>query len=164
MGYRIVRPNLALIRCKDGFHYDPRWEALKSKGVRVHQFRQHVRDRGNAREVVKGLCGHCPKDTRNFMEPIVLGDLKGVDEALLTPAGVPNWGPICEYGDNEGVVDFAPIEEVEALDRVAEDADPADGRVGTVGHDLDMGLLVEVAVDEHPKKAKGGGGSDVLGP
>jgi len=37
-GYNVVRPVTALIRLEDGFHLGPWWEALESKGVRVHEF------------------------------------------------------------------------------------------------------------------------------
>ncbi len=38
VGYRVVRPYLALIRLEDSFHLDPWWEALESEGIGVHQF------------------------------------------------------------------------------------------------------------------------------
>ncbi len=122
-----------------------------------------MRERGNAGEVVEGLRGCCSKDARYFPEPIILCDLEEVDEALLPPSGVPNRGAVREDGDDQGVVYLAPVEEVEALDQVAEDADPAYGGAGAVGHDLDVWLPVKVTVDEHPQEAEGGGGGDVLG-
>jgi len=37
-GVNVVRPVVALIRLEDGFHLGPRWEALESKGISMHQF------------------------------------------------------------------------------------------------------------------------------
>jgi len=113
---------------------------------------------------VKGLHRRGVKDPSDLAEAIVLGNLESVDEALLLAACVPDLGPVCEYRDNQGIVDLAPVEEVEAADQIAEDADAPDGRVGMVGHDFDMWFPVEVTVDEHPQEAEGVSGSDALGP
>ncbi len=112
---------------------------------------------------MEGLGGHSAEDPGDFADAIILGDLQGVDKALLLAAGVPDLGPIHEHGDYQGVVDLVPVEEVEAADQVAEDADALDGGAGMVGHDLDVWLPVEVMVDEHPQEVEGVGGSNVLG-
>jgi len=78
--------------------------------------------------------------------------LKVVNEALLPHPSVLNRGPIHEHGDHKGIVDLAPVKEVKASDRVAEDADPTYGGVGTVGHDLDVQCLVEVPLEEDPEE------------
>jgi len=112
---------------------------------------------------MKGLCGHSAENPGDLSQTVVLCNLEGVDQALLSVAGVPNLGPVCKHRDDQGIVDLVPVEEVEATDGVAKDADPMDGGMGAVGHDLDVRLPVKVAVDEHPQKAEGGGGGDVLG-
>ena len=104
------------------------------------------------------------EDPGDFSDAIILCHLKAVDEAFLPYPCVPDLGPVCEYRDNQGIVDLAPVEEVEAVDQIAEDADASDGRVGMVGHDFDMWFPVEVTVDEHPQEAEGVSGSDALGP
>ncbi len=70
---------------------------------------------------------------------------------MLHP-GVPNQGPICEYGDYECVVHLAPVEEVEASDGVAKDANPTYGGAGPVCHDLDVWHPVEVPLEEDPQE------------
>ncbi len=80
----------------------------------------------------------------------------------MADSGVPNQSTICEDGDDQGIVDFAPVEEIEATDRVAEDADATDGGAGAVGHDLDVQFPVKVAVDENPQELEGLSGGDAL--
>jgi hypothetical protein len=45
---------------------------------------------------------------------------------------------IGEYWDNEGIVYFLPVEEIEASDGVAEEVDSPDSRLGAVCHDGDV--------------------------
>ncbi len=111
---------------------------------------------------MKGVDWGGTEDPGDLVDAIVLGHLEEADKALLTNPGVSNWSTVCQDGDDECIVDLVPVEEVEASDGVAEDADAPDGRVGVVGHYRDVGPPVEVAVDEDPEEAEGLGGGDVL--
>ena len=78
------------------------------------------------------------EDACHLTQALVLGYLKSVNEAFLSLSGVPNLCPVDEGGDDQGVVDLSPIEEVEASDGVAQEGDPSDGQSCTVGHDGDV--------------------------
>ncbi len=112
--------------------------------------------------VVKGLSWHHMEDPGDFLDAIVLCHSEAVDEALLPHPSVPNRSPVHEHGDHQGIVHLAPVEEVKAPDRVAEDADPVDGGAGAVGHDFDVRHPLEVPLEENPKELKLVDGGDVL--
>jgi len=102
------------------------------------------------------------EDPGDFPDTVVLCHLQAADEACLADSGVPNRSAVCEDGDDQGIVDFAPVEEIEATDRVAEDAYPTDVGAGVVGHNLYVHFPVEVAVDENPQESEGLSGGDAL--
>ena len=56
-----------------------------------------------------------------------MGDLEAIEEAFLLDAVVPYLCPVGQGGDDEGVVDLSPVHEVQASDRVSQDADASDG-------------------------------------
>ena len=80
------------------------------------------------------------------MYSFILCDLEALYQPFLTGPCVPYWGPIGEDWDDEGVVDFLPVEEVKAIYRVAEEADASDGGSCACGHDGDvLGPIESVA-------------------
>jgi len=99
---------------------------------------------------VKGFHRGGAEDPGDLMDAVVLRYLQAANEALLADPGVPNRGAVREDRNDECVVDLVPVEEVEAADGVAEDADAPDGEAGAVRHDLDVGRPVEVSVDKDP--------------
>ncbi len=69
-----------------------------------------------------------------------MGNLEAGEQALLSDPSVPNWGPIGENRDDQCIVDTALVQEIQASDRVAQDADAPDGGLGVVSHDGDVVL------------------------
>jgi hypothetical protein len=69
-----------------------------------------------------------------------------VDQTFLVVSHILHLCPICQDQDGEGIVDFAPAEEVKSSLRIAEDIDPTDGQAGAVSHDVDMICLGKVVI------------------
>jgi len=60
----------------------------------------------------------------------------------------PNWGAKGEDGEDNGVVYFAPIVEVEALHRVAKELEGSYGGSAMGRHHLGVGVPAEVVLKE----------------
>jgi hypothetical protein len=59
------------------------------------------------------------EDARHLTQALVLGDLEVPYEAGLFVTGIPHLCTVGEDGDDEGIVDLPPVEEVEATNGVA---------------------------------------------
>jgi len=70
----------------------------------------------------------------------------------------PYWGTKGENGEDDGVIDLSPVEEVEASDRVPKKVKSADGGAGAGCHDFGVGVPLEVVLDVNAKV------SDRIGP
>ena len=60
----------------------------------------------------------------------------------MSDPSVPNLESVYEDQDYECIIDSAPVEEVEASDRVAQNADSMDSGFSMVGHHFYMERLV----------------------
>src|SRR6267154_2215941 len=89
----------------------------------MHQFIHKIRDWGDSHHVMKGFHQGGLKHTHQLMYALILGNLEFVKEPLLTDPHILYLNPICKDGDDECVVYLLPLEEVEASDQVAKDAD-----------------------------------------
>jgi len=76
---------------------------------------------------MKGFAWGGFKHAQHLTYTFVLCRCKAFFEALLPDSCVPNWGTICHGGNDDCIVDLAPVEHVDPTDRVPEDIDPLDG-------------------------------------
>ena len=70
-------------------------------------------------------------------------------------AGILYLSPVGECGDDQGIVDLPPVEEVESSDGVTQEGDPLDGRSGSVCHDGDVVGPVESMVEVDTQVSEG---------
>jgi hypothetical protein len=77
---------------------------------------------------------HHLEDTCHMLYTFILYHLEVLDQALLAYSYVPYWCAIGHTGDNQGIIDLAPVEEVESPYGVPEQVDPSYGRLGACCH------------------------------
>jgi len=63
----------------------------------------------------------------------------------------PDWGAEGEDGEDNGVVDFAPVVEIEALHRVSKELEGLYGGLAMGRHRLGVGVPAEVVLEEDPQ-------------
>jgi len=119
--------------------------------------------RGNREKDMGESNGHGVKGARKLTTSIVLGSLEDGEEGGLTDVGEPYLGCVSEDGDAYGMEDFAPRDELQALDGVSKDTEGPNEAAHVVGHGADVKRPIKLGGEEDPKVAEGGSDRNAVG-
>ena len=105
---------------------------------------------GNSEDMVRGFGGSGAKEASHAANCVILGNLE-VSEVRLSDVCRPDGGAECEDGEDDGVVYFSPIVEVESTYRVAEEVEAPDGGSTTGRHGGRMHVPPKVVLEKNPQ-------------
>lgn len=104
----------------------------------------------------EGISGSRMEYSRNMAEGIILGSSHQFDEVFGWAVG-PEQGAVGKNGKDNGIIDFLPVGEVKAADRVTQDVKCLNGGVRPIGHDFDMRFPAQSLMKEDAKVSNEGG-------
>ena len=140
------------INGRDGSKVGGQGKAGKTSSEGGPIFRDHEADGGDRKHVVQWLDWGSAEGATNATNCVVLGDLKGLDDALRRVVR-PEWEAVEEDRECYGVKDAAPVVELEAPNGVAQEREALEGRTSSGGYNGGMCFPPKVLINENPEVA-----------